>query len=85
MNLLNYGLGYVVIKDKRVYGSIEWIYEFEIVEVDNVIIKGNKDFIPVGSTINVEIYNIYNGTIISPLLYEDNNLRLNLDSNLKIL
>jgi hypothetical protein len=85
VNLLNYGLGYVVIKDKRVYGSIEWIYEFEIVEVDNVIIKGNKDFIPVGSTINVEIYNIYNGTIISPLLYEDNNLRLNLDSNLKIL
>lgn len=85
INLLNPGTGTVTIKDKRVYGSIEWIYEFTIVEVDEVIVVGNKDYIPVGNTFNVTIYNMYKDTIISPLLYEDNHLHLNIDSGLRIL
>ena len=72
------------LKDKRVYGSIEWIYEFVIVEVDEVTIRGDRDNIPEGESVNVSIYNLYNGKVISPLLYEDNYLQLGLDRSLKI-
>jgi hypothetical protein len=85
VNLLNIGRGWVSLKDKRVYGSAEWLFEFVIVEADEIVVVGDRDSVPEGESVNVYVKNYYNGRLISPLLYEDNYLQLNIHRPLKIL
>lgn len=46
INLNSLGRGFVSIKDRRTYGSTEWIFEFEIVEADEIKIYGSPSSIP---------------------------------------
>lgn len=45
VKLLRLGVGYVTIRDKKIYASDTWHFEFIIVETDEVKISGNKDFV----------------------------------------
>lgn len=85
VNLLNIGRGWVTLRDKRVYGSTEWVFEFVIVEADEVVVAGERDYVPEGESLNVYVNNYFNGRLISPLLYEDNYLQLNIPRPLKVL
>lgn len=46
VNLNSLGRGLVSIKDRRTYGSTEWIFEFEIVEADEVKVQGSPSSVP---------------------------------------
>jgi hypothetical protein len=48
VNLNTLGRGLVSIKDRRAYGSTEWIFEFEIVEADEVKVHGSPSSVPEG-------------------------------------
>jgi hypothetical protein len=85
VNLNSLGRGLVSIKDRRAYGSTEWIFEFEIVEADEVRVLGFPSSIPEGENFNVTILNLFKGTTISPLLYEANHLHLVLPKHLKVI
>ena len=45
----------MTIRDKKVYGSESWNFEFVIVEVDEVRVSGDKDHVQEGETIRLKI------------------------------
>lgn len=48
VKLLKIGTGHVVIRDKKIYGCEAWNFEFIIVEMDEVRVAGDRDYLQEG-------------------------------------
>ena len=48
-------------------------------------VYGSPSSVPEGENFNVTVFNLFKGTTISPLLYEDNHLHLVLSKHLKVI
>lgn len=48
VKLLKIGTGNVVIRDKKIYGCEAWNFEFIIVEMDEVRVAGDRDYVQEG-------------------------------------
>ena len=75
----------MTIRDKKMYGSESWNFEFVIVETDDIKVLGDRDYVQEGDTIKLTVLNYHNGQLISPHTYEPSYLQLILPRNLRII
>lgn len=73
-----------MIRDKKVYGCEAWNFEFIIVEMDQVKVTSNRDYVQEGEIIEVNVTNYYKGQVISPFTYEPSYLQLIMNRNLRV-
>ena len=61
VKLLRVGQGQVVIKNRRVYGSTEWTFDFIIVEPEDLVVVPRRTLVQEGEQLNITVYNMYQG------------------------
>lgn len=67
------------------YGSQAWNIEFIIVQMDEIRVAGDRNYIQQGELIEISVTNYYKGQLISPYTYEPSHLQLIMNKNLRVI